>query len=246
MQITFVGTGDAFGSGGRMNTCFHVETRDTRFLVDCGATSLVGLKRLKLDRNAIDTVLITHFHGDHFGGVPFFILDAQLYAKRDRPLTIAGPPGLERWYRQALETSFPGSSSTRQRFEVSLVELSAGRATDLASLRVTPAEVCHGPPGTGPYFAFRIEAEGKVLAYTGDTEWTDALLPIGTGADLLIAEALFREKTVPYHLSLSTLETQLDRMAPRRVVLTHMSEDMLNATVPDGFEMADDGATVVV
>jgi ribonuclease BN (tRNA processing enzyme) len=58
MKLTFVGCGDAFGSGGRFNTCFHVETAATRFLIDCGASSLVALKRLGIDRNAIDTILI--------------------------------------------------------------------------------------------------------------------------------------------------------------------------------------------
>ncbi|MBV9239955.1 MAG: MBL fold metallo-hydrolase, partial [Xanthobacteraceae bacterium] len=85
MQITFVGSGDAFGSGGRFNTCFHVATESTRFLIDCGASSLIGMKRLGIDRAAIDLILLTHFHADHFGGVPFFVLDAQFVAKRTRP-----------------------------------------------------------------------------------------------------------------------------------------------------------------
>lgn len=97
MQFRFVGSGDAFGSGGRFNTCFHVAAERTRFLLDCGASSLVALKRGGIDRNAIDLILLTHFHADHFGGVPFFVLDAQLVARRTRPLTIAGPPGLAGW-----------------------------------------------------------------------------------------------------------------------------------------------------
>ena len=81
MRVQFVGCGDAFGSGGRFNTCFHVETPGGNFLIDCGASSLIGMKKLGIDRNAIDLILLTHFHPDHFGGVPFFILDAQLVAE---------------------------------------------------------------------------------------------------------------------------------------------------------------------
>ena len=77
--------------GGRFNTCFHLTGARTNCLIDCGATSLVALKRLGIERNAIDLILITHFHADHFGGVPFFVLDAQFFSKRSRPLTIAGP-----------------------------------------------------------------------------------------------------------------------------------------------------------
>ena len=246
MRITFIGTGDAFGSGGRLNTCFHVETRATRFLVDCGATSMPALKRLGIERNAIDTILVTHFHADHFGGIPYFVLDAQLYAKRSRPLTIAGPRGLKDWYVRALETAFPGSSATRQKFEVALVELPSHQTTDLEGIAVTPAEVCHGPDGTGPYFAYRIEADGKALAYTGDTEWTDALVPIAKDADLLIAEALFRDRAVRYHLNLASLEANLPRMTPRRLMLTHMSDDMLSQIDAIGFDTAEDGTVVTL
>ncbi|MBZ0148102.1 MAG: MBL fold metallo-hydrolase, partial [Pseudorhodoplanes sp.] len=82
MRLQFIGSGDAFGSGGRFNTCFHLTGARTNALIDCGASSLIALKRAGIDRNAIETILVTHFHADHFGGVPFFVLDAQLVAKR--------------------------------------------------------------------------------------------------------------------------------------------------------------------
>ena len=75
VKLQFIGCGDAFGSGGRSNTCFHVTGEDVNVLIDCGATSLPALKREKIAREAIDLILITHFHGDHFAGLPFFLLD---------------------------------------------------------------------------------------------------------------------------------------------------------------------------
>ena len=176
-RVRFLGCGDAFGSGGRLNTCFHVSAGGRRFLIDCGATALPALKAAGIDRNAIDTILITHFHGDHFGGVPYFVLDAQFFAKRSTPLTIAGPEGLRDWYVRSLETAFPGSSATRQRFELSLVELEAGRPWGQGGLTVTPQRVVHGPPG-GAFFAYRIAIADRILAYTGDTEWTEALIAV--------------------------------------------------------------------
>lgn len=245
MRVRFLGSGDAFGSGGRLNTCFHVSAGDRAFLIDCGATALPAMKAAGVDRNAIDTILITHFHADHFGGVPFFILDAQFFARRTAPLTIAGPEGLREWYVRALETAFPGSSSTRQRFELSLVELGEGRRWEHAGLAVTPQRVVHGPPG-GPFFAYRIEAGGRVLAYTGDTEWTEALVEVGRDADLLIAEAYFRDKAVPYHLDLASLERNLDRIRPKRLILTHMSDDMLRHVGEVPYETARDGLEIEV
>lgn len=244
MQVTFVGCGDAFGSGGRFNTCFHVAAAETNFLIDCGATSLVALKRLEIDRNAIDTILITHFHGDHFGGLPYFILDAQ-FGKRTRPLTIVGPPGLNEWYERVLETAFAGSSRTKQRFEINLVEISAAEAEHAHGLEICAAQVLHGPPDA-PVFAYRILVDGKVLAYTADTEWVDELVPICQDADLLIAEAYFYEKKIPFHLDVATLEAHLPAIQPKRLILTHMSEDMLQRVENSTYEVAEDGKTILV
>lgn len=89
IDVLFVGSGDAFGSGGRFNTCFFVSSPTRRFLIDCGASSMIAIKQQGLDPNSIDTIFITHFHADHFGGIPFFMLDAQFFSKRTGPLTSA-------------------------------------------------------------------------------------------------------------------------------------------------------------
>lgn len=243
MQLQFVGCGDAFGSGGRFNTCFHLTGDTTNLLIDCGASSLVALKRLNIDRNAIRTIVITHFHADHFGGIPFFILDAQFFSKRRDPLTIVGPPGLDAWYARVMETAFPGSSQAAQKFDLRLVEIEAGQALPVDGIMVHAFQALHGPPN-GPYLAVRIEAEGKSVAYTGDTEWTPDLIAAARDADLFIAEAYFRDKTIATHLSLDAIEAHLAEMAPRRLVLTHMSDDMLGHPDRERFETAEDGMIV--
>lgn len=169
MRLQFIGSGDAFGSGGRFNTCFHVEGGGANFLIDCGATSLVAMKRLPIERNAIDLILLTHFHLDHFGGVPFFMLDAQLVAKRTRPLTIAGPPGLPAWYNRLLAATFPGERKLP--FELTLREVEIGARNMIGALTVAPFHVRHDD-NAGPCLAYRIELEGKVICYSGDTEST--------------------------------------------------------------------------
>ena len=92
VRVTFVGSGDSFGSGGRFNTCILVDAPGIRFCIDFGASSLIALERLDVPHNTIDTILLSHLHGDHCGGIPFLLVDAMLAAKRNRPLTIAGPP----------------------------------------------------------------------------------------------------------------------------------------------------------
>ncbi len=245
LSLQFIGCGDAFGSGGRFNTCFHLVGERTNLLIDCGASSLVAMKQLGIDRNAISMIVVTHFHADHFGGVPFFILDAQFFSKRREPLTIVGPVGLKTWYERVMETAFPGSSQASQKFELHLVEIAAGGSLDIGHVKISAYQAIHGPLD-GPYLAVRIEAEGRSVAYTGDTEWTPALIPAARDADLFIAEAYFRDKTISTHLSLKTIEANLDQLRPKRLVLTHMSDDMLNHPDRGRYETAEDGLVITL
>jgi ribonuclease BN (tRNA processing enzyme) len=242
MQLQFVGCGDALGSGGRFNTCFHVTGERVNFLIDCGASSLPALKRLDIARDAIDLILITHFHGDHFGGLPFLLLDAQ-FTRRTRPLTIAGPQGIASRLTGLMEVLFENSSKTKQRFELSVVALEPEVTRAFGAIKVTPFPVVHGESG-GPFLAYRVEAEGRVIAYSADTEWTETLIPAGRDADLFIAEAYYYDKVVKNHLSLKTLETNLAEINPKRLVLTHMSDDMLARLGTLAHTAASDGMIV--
>ena len=203
------------------------------------------MKKLGIDRNAIAAILITHFHADHFGGLPFFMLDAQFFSRRTAPLVIVGPPGLEGWYERVMETSFPGSSKVPPKFPLTLREIRAGETLEVCGAHVTASQALHGPPG-GPYFALRVEAEGRSVAYTGDTEWTPTLIDAARDADLFIAEAYFRDKSVATHLSLNTIEAHLSELRPRRLVLTHMSDDMLNHADRSNYETAEDGVVLEI
>jgi ribonuclease BN (tRNA processing enzyme) len=243
MQLQFIGSGDAFGSGGRFNTCFHVTSAHANFLLDCGASSLPALKRLGIDRNAIDLILVTHFHADHFGGVPFFVLDAQLVAKRTRPLLLAGPPGLPGWYERAMGAAFPGNRQLP--FPLAYRELDVGRSNTIGALHVTPYHVQHDDRA-GPCLAYRIEVEGKTITYSGDTEWVDALIEAGRAADLFICECYMYEKPVRAHLSLKQIEQHLPAIGAKRVILTHMSDDMLTRIGSVALETAEDGKVVQI
>jgi ribonuclease BN (tRNA processing enzyme) len=242
MQLQFVGCGDALGSGGRFNTCFHVTGASVNFLIDCGASSLPALKRLGIAREAVDLVLITHFHGDHFGGLPFLLLDAQ-FTRRTRPLVIAGPPGIETKLANLMEALFEHSSTTKQRFDLSVIALEPEQSRIFGEVKVTPFPVVHGASG-GPFLAYRIEAEGRVIAYSADTEWTDTLIPAAHDADLFIAEAYYYDKIVKNHLSLKTLEAHLPAINAKRLVLTHMSDDMLGRLGELPYLAAHDGMAV--
>jgi len=245
VTVQFLGSGDAFGSGGRFQACVLVRTDAGSFLLDCGASSLIAMRRFDVDPNDIDTVLVSHLHGDHFGGLPFFILDAQLISRRTKPLVIAGPPGIEARVREAMEVFFASSSRTEQRFAIEFLELPQRSPTEIASIEVTPYPVVHASGATTPY-ALRVDCDGKVIAYSGDTEWTDALLDVARYADLFICEAYFFDKQVKFHLDYASLRAHRDQLTCRRLVLTHMSADMLAHVEAIDAEPAHDGMVITL
>jgi ribonuclease BN (tRNA processing enzyme) len=247
MKLTVVGCGDAFGSGGRLQTCYHVATSGTSFLIDCGATALIGLNRLGIDTNSIPTIFISHLHGDHYPGLVWWLVHAQHVAKRTTPLTVAGPAGIAARFEAAAEALFPGSSRVQRRYELKFIEFAREVPLDVGSVRVTPFEVRH-PSGAPPY-ALRFEADGKVLSFTGDSEWVDSLVQAGQGADLYVMECYQFEGEPRFHLSWKTIEAQLDRIGAKRILLTHMAEPMLarRSEVNDPrVVLAEDGLVVDV
>jgi ribonuclease BN (tRNA processing enzyme) len=243
VELTFLGSGDAFGSGGRFQACVHVRAGPTRFVIDCGASSLVAMKRFGADPSAVETVLLSHLHGDHFGGLPFLVLDGQ-FARRAGTLRVAGPPGVEARVRDAMEVLFPGSSRVARAFALDFLELPERRETRLGCLTVTAYPVVH--PSGAPAFALRVAVAGRVIGYSGDTEWTESLVEAARGADVFVCEAYFFEKRVKYHLDWRTVREHRDRLECRRLILTHMSEDLLRRLPLDGVECAEDGLTVTL
>jgi ribonuclease BN (tRNA processing enzyme) len=247
MKLTVVGCGDAFGSGGRLQTCYHVETAGGRFLIDCGATALIGMSRLGLEANPVGTIFISHLHGDHFGGLVWWLVHAQHVAKRTTPLTVVGPEGVRARFEAAAEVLFPGSLAIPRRYDLGFIELRREQPLDVGQVRVTPFEALH--PSGAPSYALRLEVEGKVVSFTGDSEWTEGLVPAGRGADLYIMECYQFEGEPRFHNSWRTIERNLDRIGAKRVMLTHMADAMLarRGEVADRrVILAEDGLVLVV
>ncbi len=230
-QLQALGCGDAFSSGGRLHTCFLLrgETDGDSLaptLLDCGATSLAAMKGRGVEPATIRTVLITHLHGDHFGGLPFLLADAHYRAGRTETLTLAGPPSLADRLRQAREVLYPFSTRRRLAFDVDLIELRERRPARVNGLRVTPFEVVH--PSGAPSYALRIEYDGRILTFSGDTEWTEALVEAAAGADLFVCECNSWDRPMPNHLNYRELLARRPLLDCRRMLLTHLGEDMVH------------------
>jgi len=242
IRLHLLGTGDAFGNGGRYQTCFWLEGAGESLLIDCGATSLTALKTAGVEPNDIGTVILTHLHGDHYGGLPFMVLDGQ-FRRRERTLTIGGPPGTRDRVEAAMELLFPGSTKAQRRFGIEFVEVEPHAQTEVGPAFVTALPV--EQPDT-PACALRIEYAGRVVAYSGDTAWSDELIELAVGADAFIAEAYFFDRQVPFHLDYKTLLTHHDRLDCKRIILTHMSPDMLARQGEAELECAHDGMIIAM
>jgi ribonuclease BN (tRNA processing enzyme) len=243
VQLQFLGSGDAFGSGGRFQACFMLHGTDGHVLIDCGASSLIAMKCAGVDPSEVGWVLVSHLHVDHCGGIPFLILDGQ-FNRRTRPLVVAGPPGLKARMDVAMELGFPGSTQVARRFSTDFLELPERLATHVGPALVTPFVVDHA--SGAPSYALRVEYGGKVIAYSGDTAWTEALVEAARGADLFVCEAYFFDKKIRYHLDYQTLRQHRARLDCRQLILTHMSQDMLSHLGEVEFECAEDGKIVVL
>ena len=239
VTVTCVGTGDAFGSGGRFNTCFLVDAPGIRFAIDFGATSLVALKALGIAHNSIDAILLTHLHGDHCAGVPCLMMDAMLGAKRQTPITIAGPRETRARLPDIAEALFPGMHAMTPKFDVDVIDMETLTTHEICGLAVTTYPAIHTPQSNPT--SMRIEVAGKVIAYTGDSAWTEHMPELARNADLLIAECYFYRKPVPFHLNYPDIAANRDALDAKRLLLTHMGPEMLahRHEVPE--ECATDG-----
>jgi len=244
VSVRFVGSGDSFGSGGRFQTCILVDGDGTRFAIDFGTSSLIALNQQGIEHNSIDAILLTHLHGDHCGGVPFMLMDAMLGARRSRPLTIAGPHDTRARMAAIVEALFPGSEVMVPKFPLDYVEMEVGHTNAVRNFRVTPYAAKHTRQ-TNPTF-LRVEVGDKVIAYTGDGEWTDEMAEMGRGADLVVAECYYYEKPIKWHLNYPALVEHVRDFGAKRVILTHMSREMLLHAKDVPEESAHDGMVVEV
>jgi ribonuclease BN (tRNA processing enzyme) len=225
MRLTVLGCSDAFGTGGRLQTSFHVAYDGGAFLIDCGATTLIGLERQGLDPNGVSAIFITHLHGDHFGGLVWWLVHAVHVGKRTAPLTITGPAGIEKRLAAASEALFPGSSTAQRGFELTFIEYTEQKVITIGGVSVTPFEVSH-PSGAPPY-ALRVTADNRIITFSGDTEWVENLVPASAGADLFITDCYGYVAPVRFHMNWVTIKANLPRISAKRILLSHMGREML-------------------
>lgn len=244
VSLRVLGCGDAFGSGGQSHTSFYLQAPGSTLLIDFGASALVSMHRFGIDPATVDAVVISHLHGDHFGGLPFLLLDAAFITRRTRPLLVVGPSGVAQRVRRTTELLYPGFWREAGEQLVRFAEHVDRRPAAVAGARVTPFRVNHR--SGAPAFALRVACNGCTIAYSGDTGWTDALIDVADGSDLFLCEASTFEQPIPYHLTYRTIADRRRAFRTSRLVLTHLGADMLSRAEALPIECARDGQRITL
>lgn len=242
IKIHCLGSGDAFSSGGRFNACYYVTAPAANFLIDCGATTMLAMKRYGLTTEDIDLVMISHFHGDHYGGLPFLILEAAYVQKRKKPLSIVSPKGGKKRIQLLLEACYPSTTHLLDTLDIRFYEYE--KEIQLWKMRIQGISVLHAE-ASSPH-ALRIRISDKVIAYSGDTEWTDHLLQVAEHSDIFICECNFYAHQVAGHLNFKTLQEKRPLLKTKRIILTHLGEEMLQKIDDLNIEVAEEGKLIAV
>jgi ribonuclease BN (tRNA processing enzyme) len=246
VHLTFLGTGDAFASHGRFQSGYLIEADRCHILMEAGPTVLCAMKRMGVAPADIDIILISHLHGDHFGGLPFLILEYLWESQRSKPLKIAGPPHLEERTWRLFNTMFPFSSGDIERVKRKLefVELEPAHKARFGKIEVESLRVPHMKRDL--CLALKITIGGKTIAFSGDTGWVDDLVSFTAGADLFLCECTYFENPLRVHLSYPLLESKRPNFDVKRMMLTHIGREVLEHRSQLNMELAADGMKIEV
>ncbi len=241
VRVVFLGTGDAFSSGGSHHASYLVQGEGSCFLLDCGPSILASLKREDIPPEAIEFVLLSHLHGDHFAGLPFLLLEFKYARPRRRPLRVAGPPRTREKVLALLETMYPGILRELP-FQLDFVEMLPGRRLEFGPAIVLPFLVPHQDIEVS--LGLRVEFAGRKIVYTGDCGWTEELITRSRDADLLICECTYFETRTPSHLDYPRLAENRSRFGAARMILTHIGQEVCARRPEVDMELAFDGLKV--
>ncbi|MDG6999369.1 MAG: ribonuclease Z [Nitrososphaerota archaeon] len=251
LSVTFFGTSSAIPSTKRGFACIGVGSGDDIVLIDCGDGSIRKILDCGLDVRRISNIMITHFHSDHLSGLTQ-IVEAMGIAKRETELRVYGLKGLKEYFATVERIT---SVAANRKFKIALTEVAANQQFQVGKFGVSTFEMIH----TIPCIGYRLESDGRTIAYTGDTEPCPQVVDLGKNADLLIHEATFLKRDIENarqskHSVPSEASQSAKLAGSKKLFLTHVTDsaekedEMLMESTPVFKEtsVAHDGLTITL
>jgi len=224
-KLHLLGTGAAASDGSRTTTMLAFEQGATLLLVDCGGDAAQRLAAHGLDPAALSAIILTHEHADHVAGFPL-LLERMWLAGRQAPVDVYGiEPALAQARRvhDAFDTSaWPNYPAVRYH-PVAIGEHAPVLEDDAFAVIASPGR--HSVPSVG--LRLREQTSGRVVAYSGDTGYAEAIVRLAQGADLLVHEATDHPET---HSLAQDAGRVAHEAAVGALVLVHL---------PPGFDAGD-------
>ena len=220
MELTFLGSGNAFASQGRYWSSFLV---DKLYQFDAPPTLLAHLKQVGADLPNLEVIFLSHHHADHFIGLPFLLLEYVYMTQRNKDLYIVGPPGVEEWMEDFANRCYPEIGSKDAGYERIYVDAKPHADQQAGSLNFHSVPMNHVKHSMEA-FGYRVGINGKTVAYTGDTMFCEEIFELADGADVLVVDCTYAEgKGGPEHMGLDDIKVIRERINPDTdIILTHL------------------------
>jgi ribonuclease BN (tRNA processing enzyme) len=240
LELTFLGTGNAFSIEGRYWGSILI---NNRILLDASPIAVPHMKKLGLELSSLEYIFVTHFHADHFFGIPYILLDFAYLTDMKQPLNIIGPAGLEEKITNVTEIGFSGvTEKLRGKLIINYLEIQEPDEYSVNGLKFRAISMAHGSTKA---FGYKLYLPEKTVAYTGDTGPCLGLEELATGTDIMIIEMSNPDDDVPGHMSMDKLQKLTDKVPDLqrcKIILNHVGAFSHTSTsqIPDNWLMPDD------
>jgi len=240
LEIFFIGVGEAC-DGDNGNTSVLVTTRDkTRILLDCGFSVPHHFFHFDLQTPDLDYIWISHFHGDHYFGLPLLFL--RLWQEgRTKPLTIVSQQGVADKVLNLLDIAYP---SFREKFSFSLKfhTIEADTTTTIGGLQWAATQTGHSQYNLG----LLLDDGTKKIYYSGDGRPNKQVEHLIRGCDLVVHEAFTLVDEFPYHGSITSCLELAKRTDISNMALLHLDRHLRRDGLNDVFQALEDKSGIIL
>jgi len=226
MRVTFAGVGEAFDEN-FANTSLLVESANTSLLIDCGFTAASEFWKTSKHPLELDGVYISHFHGDHYFGIPALLVRF-VQEGRTKPLKLIGQQGIEARIDQLLTLAYPNSLS-KAKFDIQFIESSPETKVALGDMHMEFAFGDHPMP----CLAVKVEANGKAVFHSSDGRPTEETRALASGCQLIVHESFTLETDSPGHGTVDSSIKFGQQAGADTVTLVHIRREVRRDKMPE-------------